>query len=499
MTGSSHVTPAKAGVQTAAAGASCRRPAPLPLWMPAFAGMTRRASFLLAALAWLFTLAPAFAFDSGRYGDVRLGVPQGTPRGYVVLFSDAGGWKPEDQARLEALSAAGALTVGVDTDAYLARVASVPAACDQLVGDTEGLSRRLQREHVGAEYFYPLLVGVGKGGALAGAILAQAPAATFGGAVSIDPWSVLETSHGFCPRVVTRDDAGERQTFRVPILKQFWTVALTPSFPPAARTHFESLALVAPQIDVRAIEASPPPSALAAIVAPHLIADNFDNVANLPLIELPAASPSRLMAVFLSGDGGWRDIDKTIGENLQSLGVSVVGWDSVRYFWRKKTPEETAADLSAVIHAYSAKWGADKIALIGFSFGADVLPFLYDRLRPGIKRRIAMLSLLSAGQAADWEIRVVGWLGAGPSDEATPLAPALKPIAGGLIQCFYGDQDTGSSCPAMASLRRRGDREKRLAPFRRRLRADRAPNSRRPQATGGRRELISSPAPGLIA
>ncbi len=429
-----------------------RRLSSLGSWMPALAGMTRLALLLLAAAVWLFALAPAFALDAGRYGEVRLALPKGAPRGYVVLFSDAGGWKPSDQARLAALASAGALAVGVDTDAYLAHIASVPATCDQLVGDTEGLSRRLQREHAGTEYFYPLLVGVGKGGALAGAILAQAPGATLDGAVSIDPWSVLQTSHRFCPRVVTRDDAGERLNFRVPILKQFWTVALTPSVAEAARSHFESLAMVAPQVDVRGINPTPPPATLAAIVAPHLRPDNFDNVANLPLIELPAASPTRLMAIFLSGDGGWRDIDKTIGENLQSLGVSVVGWDSVRYFWRKKTPEETAADLADVINAYSAKWGADKIALIGFSFGADVLPFLYDRLRPELKRRVAMLSLLSAGEAADWEIRVVGWLGAGPSAEATPLAPALKPIAGSLIQCFYGDQDSGSSCPAMASL-----------------------------------------------
>ncbi len=452
MTSSGHVTPAKAGAQAAAARASILGLAPLPGWMPAFAGMTKPAPLLLAIFVWLFALAPAFALEAGRYGDVRLALPKGTPRGYVVLYSDAGGWKADDQARLDALAGAGALAVGVDTDAYLARVASVPADCDQLVGDTEGLSRRLQREHAGAEYFYPLLVGVGEGGALAGAILAQAPGATLGGAVSVDPWSVLETSHGFCPRVVTRDDAGERLTFRLPILKEFWTVALTPDITSAARAHFESLVTVAPQIDVRAIDTFPRPSALAAIVAPHLVPDDFDNVANLPLIELPAASPSRLMAVFLSGDGGWRDIDKTIGENLQSLGVNVIGWDSVRYFWRKKTPEETAADLAAVISTYSAKWRASKIALIGFSFGADVLPFLYDRLRPGLKRHIAMLSLLSAGQAADWEIRVVGWLGAGPSAEATPLAPALKPIAGRLIQCFYGVEDTGSSCPQMASL-----------------------------------------------
>ena len=155
------------------------------------------------------------------------------------------------------------------------------------------------------------------------------------------------------------------------------------------------------------------------------------------------------MAVFLSGDGGWRDIDKTIGGKLQSLGVSVVGWDSLRYFWRKKSPEETAADLAATLRVYGAKWGADRIALIGFSFGADVLPFVYDRLPPEIRQRVALVTLLSASRAADWQIRVIGWLGAAPSAAATPLAPAIAKMPPKILQCFYGDQDTNSSCAAL--------------------------------------------------
>ncbi len=87
--------------------------------------------------------------------------------------------------------------------------------------------------------------------------------------------------------------------------------------------------------------------------------------------------------------------------------------------------------------------------MIGFSFGADVLPFLYDRLRPALREYVPMLSLLSLGRAADRQIRVMGWLGAPPSAEATPVGPAIQPIPGRLIQCFYGDQDTGSYCPQL--------------------------------------------------
>ena len=356
----------------------------------------------------------------------------------------AGGLRPI-RSGSNSLAGAGALAVGVDTDVYLARVASKEAPCDQLVGDVEGLSRQLQREHGGAEYFFPILTGVGKGGALAGAILAQTPPATLGGAVSLDPWAVVQTSHGFCTRFPS--DGVEPRHWRVPILNRFWSVALTPATPGITRAHFETLQALSPDLEVQTLSARRPDQTLASLVAPHLVQDDFSRVGGLPLIELPASKPSGLMAVFLSGDGGWRDIDKTIAENLQSLGVSVVGWDSVRYFWQSKTPQQTAADLSAVILDYSAKWHADKVALIGFSFGADTLPFAYDRLRPSLKQHVAMISLLSLGRAADWEIRVVGWLGAGPSAQATPLAPAIKDIPGKMIQCFYGDQDSGSYCP----------------------------------------------------
>ena len=355
------------------------------------------------------------------------------------------GGLPPIRSGSNSLAGAGALAVGVDTDVYLARVASKEAPCDQLVGDVEGLSRQLQREHGGAEYFFPILTGVGKGGALAGAILAQTPPATLGGAVSLDPWAVVQTSHGFCTRVPS--DGVEPRHWRVPILNRFWSVALTPATPAITRAHFETLQALSPDLEVQTLSARRPDQTLASLVAPHLVPDDFSRVGGLPLIELPASKPSGLMAVFLSGDGGWRDIDKTIAENLQSLGVSVVGWDSVRYFWQSKTPQQTAADLSAVILDYSAKWHADKVALIGFSFGADTLPFAYDRLRPSLKQHVAMISLLSLGRAADWEIRVVGWLGAGPSAQATPLAPAIKDIPGKMIQCFYGDQDSGSYCP----------------------------------------------------
>ncbi|WP_158806912.1 virulence factor family protein [Beijerinckia sp. L45] len=173
------------------------------------------------------------------------------------------------------------------------------------------------------------------------------------------------------------------------------------------------------------------------------------DVSALPIIPLPVDAPSRMMAVVLSGDGGWRDLDKRLADRIQSMGVPVVGWDSLRYFWRVKTPAQTAADLAAVLEEYSTKWKADKIALIGYSFGADVLPFLYDRLAPTLRAKVTMVSLLGLESKADWEITVTGWLGAPPSDAAIPVAPALASMPAGLIQCFYGAEESESACPLL--------------------------------------------------
>ena len=172
-------------------------------------------------------------------------------------------------------------------------------------------------------------------------------------------------------------------------------------------------------------------------------------IANLPLVELPAEPRGPLLAIVLSGDGGWRDVDRAIAQKLQSDGVSVVGWDSLRYFWSKKSPEQTARDLGAVIDTYTSRWGASKIALIGYSFGADVLPFAYDHLPPDAKVRVVQLSLLGFAPAANFEITVSGWLGAAPDKDALPTEPALVPIDMTMVQCFYGANEDDSACPLL--------------------------------------------------
>ena len=359
----------------------------------------------------------AATISGGRYGDVQFTKPTGPMRGFVVLFSDKT-WTPADTQTADALAKNGAMVVGVDTARYAAKLPAEKESCHNLVGDAEALSHQLEREVQSDRYFAPILMGSGQGGVLATKILSQAPDNTVAGALALNPDTQLDTRFNLCP-------------------------------PDPTITHAKGLPGFVDKTTQPA--AASKPDALLALAVPHLRIEPMrdEDVSDLPLIELPAAHPTNLLAIVISGDGGWRDLDKTVAESLQKDGVSVIGIDSLRYFWSAKTPGQTAHDLSRVIEAYSARWHSEHVALIGYSFGADVMPFAYNRLPDAVRAKVSMVSLMGFSPDADFQIRVTGWLGMPASKDAFKVRPELAKLPPGIVQCIYGAAEEDTLCPAL--------------------------------------------------
>ncbi|MGM3262679.1 AcvB/VirJ family lysyl-phosphatidylglycerol hydrolase, partial [Klebsiella pneumoniae] len=91
---------------------------------------------------------------------------------------------------------------------------------------------------------------------------------------------------------------------------------------------------------------------------------------------------------------------------LNEHGVAVVGIDSLRYFWSERTPKGFAADLQKIIDHYRQQWRRDKVMLIGFSQGADVLPATINQLDSASREALERIVLLSVGKKADFEFHV---------------------------------------------------------------------------------------------
>ncbi len=365
----------------------------------------RRAFGLIVALCCLCA-SPAYAFEPGRYGSVKLAEPTGTSRGMVILFSDRKGLSKTDEAMAETIAKGGALVAEIDSKIYLRNLEKLNETCHWLVYDTELLSRQLQRERKFQNYLTPIVAGVGEGGSLAEMNLVEAPAATIAGAVSIDPSETIAGRRPICSQLPTTARRGGFRYGAPKKLPGFWTVGLTHRVHRADRDYIMRLRHEGAPIDLHELpQGMTTGDALRSLIEPHLAkpqpavtnatgnALKLVDISGLPLAELPVDHPAKLMAILLSGDGGWRDLDKTIAEDLQQQGIPVVGLDTLRYFWSKKTPQQTADVVAALIQTFMTKWHSDKVALIGYSFGADVMPFAYNLLPPSLRDHVVLISL----------------------------------------------------------------------------------------------------------
>ena len=178
--------------------------------------------------------------------------------------------------------------------------------------------------------------------------------------------------------------------------------------------------------------------------------EDDDNPLGLPLTVLDAKPSRDTMAIVYSGDGGWRDIDKEVGDVLQQQGVPVVGIDSLRYFWSERQPQETADDLHRIVAFYGKRWNVKHVLLVGYSFGADILPRTYNLLSKADRDRVAQISLMAVSHQVDYKISVLGWLGATGSDGVGDPGDDIAKINPALVQCIYGKDEEDDLCPTLA-------------------------------------------------
>ena len=424
----------------------------------------------VAAAAPPASTAPAAAaaahISTGRFGTVTVYRPAGEARSVAIFLSGDGGWELGVLDMARALTAAGAVVIGVDIRAYfgsLRRAAQRPgASCQSVAGDLESLSHQVQKVLGLREYAVPTLVGYSSGATVVYAALAESPPGTFAGALSLGFCAAQDfAGASLCPGTgLHYHENTHHELVLSPSasLRQPW-IALQGQqdqvCPPQAVNEFAgavaggevvSLPHVGhgfgvernwlPQFRDAYARLSARPKSTP--VAPATIGD-------LPVEAVPAAGGGSDMALLLTGDGGWAGLDQELAAALAARGVPTVALNSLKYFWTARTPEETARDVARLLEHYLAAWGRSRALLIGYSFGADVLPFVVNRLPAELRARIGSVSLLGIDAHAAFEVRVAEWAGADGDGPLTPPEVAL--LKGVPVLCIYGAGETDSICP----------------------------------------------------
>jgi type IV secretory pathway VirJ component len=424
-------------------------------------------SFAVLAITFAALLScPALQTGAGLAAQDRIvSLPQdtilvpddGEMNGVVIVISDANGWDVMEQSALDAVAIEGAVGIGVDLRTWRAALSrETERECLFLPADIERLARELHRRHDAAFYRPPRVIGFGEGATLALAIAAQTPNASFaetiGETLAIDPTEAVALPKRLCTRAPYRETTrGYAYGLGPGALPNPVRIILTASADQLGRAHAESLKADHPEIVVSASAGGP--ARVLAVEAASLVTrlKPDDASLDLPLVEDIVTPAHDTVAIFYSGDGGWREIDQRIAARLNGKGVPVIGVDALRYFWSEKTPDETARDLSTIIAHYRKRFGVSKVVLIGYSFGANILPKVYGLLPAADQEAVTLLSLLALSHQADFEIAVTGWLGASGTGKQGDPVEHLADVDAAKIQCVYGLEEEDSGCPPLGA------------------------------------------------
>jgi len=170
----------------------------------------------------------------------------------------------------------------------------------------------------------------------------------------------------------------------------------------------------------------------------HGVATNdFD----LPVITYPSADfASRKLLILFSGDGGWMDFEDQLSTGFAAQGFETIGFNSRTYFWSAKTPAQTAADIVMLINKYATLYKTNRIYLCGYSFGADVVPFIYNRLPSSMKNKVVALELLSPFASSDFMVHTSDLLNLAGDDKLYKVKPEVEAVKIPVF-CFYGERE----------------------------------------------------------
>lgn len=411
------------------------------------------------------------SINYGAFGNVTIYKPTGTPKTFVLFISGDGGWNQGVVDMAKNIANQGAMVAGVNILTYYKNIKKENVKCYYPAGDFEKLSLEIQKRYKFSSYCKPILVGYSSGATLVYGVLAQAPANTFKGAIAL----------GFCPDIELDKTLCNGLALTTKVLKPGKSFYLNPSekltapfivlqgtedldCPYAAALKYmkevntEQL-ITLPKVGhgfsvtknwlpqfikaYQEIQNTPTYAEKKSLENKLKQPQNFQTYPiDLPLSIIHSDTKENLpLAFMISGDGGWTSFDQELGEQFSKEGIPVIGLDAQDYFWNVKTPQKSASDISKAINHYLKQWNKKSFILVGYSFGASVIPFIASDFPNELKEKMKGVYSLSPDETADFEIHILDMMSIKSTEKYSVVSEinkikALNPV------CFFGSEES---------------------------------------------------------
>lgn len=113
---------------------------------------------------------------------------------------------------------------------------------------------------------------------------------------------------------------------------------------------------------------------------------------------------------YISGDAGFNSFSKNLSDSMFRNGFDVYALNTKKYFWKQKTPQQCADDFSSFLESLFSKRTNQKLVIVGYSFGADALPFVMEKFPQKTRKRIEKIILIDPSETGDLEISLESYI-----------------------------------------------------------------------------------------
>jgi type IV secretory pathway VirJ component len=395
------------------------------------------------------------------FGKVYIYNKTDKPLNVVVMISGDAGWKYGVVSFAETFSEMGNLVIGVDITRYFKDLRKRSDDCYAVAADFVQLITNVEKKYNFPDYRPGVIMGYSSGATLVYGILAQARPGTFVGGISLGFCPDIELPKMLCQTngLTEKVDVTGKSYFLKPDAKlgNHWIVL---------QGRYDSVCNYAEVADF--VKNTSDADLITLLNVGHgfskwsdfmpqwkdafktLTANNekdlttevyVDKAKHFPAVITESKLPGKdgPIALLISGDGGWYSFEQMIADHLAKQGIPTIGLDSKKYFWNRRTPEETADDVAGILSKYSKVWGKDKFILIGYSLGAEIVPFILNRMRGEIKSNVISTVLLSPANTTDFEIHISNMLGMGNRQNTFNVIDEINKMGDVNTLIIFGD------------------------------------------------------------
>lgn len=188
------------------------------------------------------------------------------------------------------------------------------------------------------------------------------------------------------------------------------------------------------------------PAVLMVVVLGVAAAAGFFDRDPIHLIGAFGRERKPLGVLFYSGDMGIRfGAGRPVTRALAARGIPVVALNSSTAFATRRTRAEVDATVAASVRDALQQSNADKLVLVGQSFGSDMLATGLVSLPLELRPRIASIILVVPGESIFFRADPTNFTYHGKPDATA--RDAMRGVDWVPVTCISGDAETDSLCP----------------------------------------------------